>query len=332
LAPTGRAKCRKCKKIINIEEPRLSKSTLYTTKNKYIKQHHHPVCLFESFRNARVATNIIMCPEDIEGLDRLDDVAQEEIRNLITILRRTDLPLTTNKEKEIFNSVNNQMIASTNLDLQSLTIMFTNADTLTLNKMTELKARINEIKPHIIAVSECKPKNFKERAEGDYILDNYTAHLCNLTPDHERGIIIYTHQALDKSIARIEPVVVFSEVTLLEIKLSRGDKLLFGCVYRSPTSSAVNNKHLGDLICSISLSYSHVCLVGDFNLGSINWALHSAHDSSRVSHQEDNLEEPAGQCAESVFLRAVHDSFLYQHVESDTRARGSSNPSLLDLV
>lgn len=93
------------------------------------------------------------------------------------------------------------------------------------------------------------------------------------------------------------------EVTFLEAKLSGGDKLLFGCFYRSPTSSEVNNKLLTDFICSVSMpkSYSHICFVGDFHLGGINWSLDVA------SQSEEGVE--------SIFLEAVR----FQHVMSVTR-------------
>ena len=36
--------------------------------------------------------------------------------------------------------------------------------------------------------------------------------------------------------------------------------------------------------------------------------------------------------AEVVFLEAVRDSYLYQHVEHATRKRGNDDPSLIDLI
>lgn len=127
------------------------------------------------------------------------------------------------------------------------------------------------IKPHIVAVTEVKPKNFKERLAQNFSIDGYTSHLCNLQPGSDLGTIIYTRQSNDRSISEIDPITAFSELTLLEIKLSCGDKLLFGCLYRSPASSDLNNKLLSDLIRLVSNgSHSHVCLVGDFNLCGIN--------------------------------------------------------------
>ena len=98
--------------------------------------------------------------------------------------------------------------------------------------------------------------------------------------------------------------------------------LLFCCCYRSPTttiSSDLNNQNLNLLLQNISKkSYTHRCIVGDFNFRQINWRSLTTH---------------CGQgSTESKFIEAVHDSFLFQHVTEVTRSRGNDNPSLIDLI
>ncbi|XP_050705629.1 uncharacterized protein LOC126990996 [Eriocheir sinensis] len=111
----------------------------------------------------------------------------------------------------------------------------------------------------------------------------------------------------------------FREVSLLEVCLRKGDKLLLGCFYRSPNSSDDNNEELCDLLRNIcGNSYSHICLMGDFNTPHINWDLHT---TSQPEHSH-----------ESMFLQTVQDCFLYQHVDQPTRARGTNTPSILDLI
>ena len=65
-------------------------------------------------------------------------------------------------------------------------------------------------------------------------------------------------------------------------------------------------------------SYSHICLVGDFNYRDINWKTWT------TPHGGDSKE--------SKFIEAVRDCFLFQHVEEPTRARGNDDPSLIDLI
>ena len=87
--------------------------------------------------------------------------------------------------------------------------MFANADQLTTTKKDELLIQIQNEKPMIVAITEAKPKNCaKERSIMDYKLENYSLHPINLQPDDPgRGIAVYTHNSLEKSIANITTAV-----------------------------------------------------------------------------------------------------------------------------
>ena len=61
------------------------------------------------------------------------------------------------------------------------------------------------------------------------------------------------------------------------INLTGSDKLLIGCVYRSPKSNAKNNQELLDLFLKVrDLNTSHVLIMGDFNLREINWKMNAS--------------------------------------------------------
>ena len=114
----------------------------------------------------------------------------------------------------------------------------------------------------------------------------------------------------------------FEEACLVEIRLRGSDVLLFGCIYRSPTPTAdfiANNKNLNRLLQTIcAKTYSHVCLVGDFNYKDINWK------SWTTSHGDDSKEFK--------FIESLRDCFLFQHIDKPTRVRGNDDPSLIDLL
>ena len=118
-----------------------------------------------------------------------------------------------------------------------ISVMFTNADQLTADKISELKTRTQRENPLLIAVSEIKAKNLnvKERTIQNYKIPNYSIHPLNLETRIGRGMAIYTHNSIDESVIEIKPDVGFDEVFLMEVKLRGGDKLLFGSFYRSPT-------------------------------------------------------------------------------------------------
>ena len=175
----------------------------------------------------------------------------------------------------------------------------------------------------IIALCDVKPKNAKERSLEDYEIPGYSIHSVNLeSNDGGRGIAVYTHSSLDKSIVHTKPELAYQEACLLEIRLRGGDVMLFGFFYRSPTTSITsdkNNESLNQLFrCLSNTSYTHTCLVGDFNFRDINWL------SWTTPHNVDSME--------AKFIEAVQDCYLHQHMEVPTRRRGNDDPSLIDLV
>ena len=166
----------------------------------------------------------------------------------------------------------------------------------------------------------------KERSLEDYEIPGYSIHSVNLEcNDGGRGIAVYTHNSLDKSIVHTQPELAYQEACLLEIKLRGGDLMLFGCFYRSPTTSITsdkNNESLNQLLrCLSKISNTHTCLVGDFNFRNINWL---SRTPPPPPHNVDSKE--------TKFIEAVQDCYLHQHMEVPTRRRGNDDPSLIDLV
>ena len=202
-------------------------------------------------------------------------------------------------------------------------VLFTNADQMTTAKMVELQTKIKQEKPLIVAISEVKIKNSAKRfSEEDYIIPDYTLHPLNLDNDIGRGIAVYTHRSIEKSVTQISLDESFNEVCALEVRLRAGDLLLFCCYYRSPTpteNSISNNEKLIRLFQKIGKKdYSHRCLLGDFNFKDINWL------SGTTPLGEQSIE--------ARFIESVRDSYLYQHITEPTRSRGNDNPSLIDLA
>ena len=74
-------------------------------------------------------------------------------------------------------------------------ILFSNVDVFNVDKLHELKIRLEkmEVEPHIIALQEVKPKNYRlERYLSDYNIEGYELLGKNLQRDKEgRGILLY---------------------------------------------------------------------------------------------------------------------------------------------
>ncbi len=198
--------------------------------------------------------------------------------------------------------------------------LYTNADTLT-NKFDELIVRIKEHSPAIVCVTEVKPKHMKGNllnTEFSLKKFGYDQFPLNLENDTGRGMVVYTREFL--RVTRPNLPNDFSEVILLEIQLRRKDTLLFGCFYRSGSGSVQNNDNMRNLIKSIvKKNYSHVCLVGDFNYPSINWETWQPGNENEESDEHKLIE-------------CLRENYLSQHVTEPTRARGTDEPSTLDLI
>ena len=322
----GTAKCRVCKKCISKDALRIGMYTFF--KGKTIINYHHATCLFKKMQNARVKSNVVQSLVEIDGIENISDNDQRIISNLIKENEDTRTrPLVENYKKKVIPMDIRPAVRRKKLKVlgtSSIKILFTNADQFNHAKKNELENRIITEKPMIITVSEVKAKNGGSLSEDDYKIDGYNINPVNIGPDasHGRGMIVYTHSSLEKSTIQISPSSNFEEVCLLEIRLRGGDTLLFGCFYRSPTTSpesSMNNENLNRMLRDLcAKSYSHVCLVGDFNFRDINWA------SWSTKHGEESKE--------ANFIETVRDCFLYQHIEKPTRIRGNDEPSLIDLL
>ena len=200
--------------------------------------------------------------------------------------------------------------------------MYTNADQFTATKKQELEEIIQRKEPSIIAVCEMKPKSGSARTVMDYHIKDYSLYSVNIENKTGRGIGVYVHLSIINHVSAVNFHQNFQEACMLEIRLKERNKLLFGCIYRSPTSnntSEENNDNLNRLLTYIAQQkYSHICIVGDFNYKNINWSTYSTPCNE--------------QSKEAKFLDAVKDSFLYQHVLEPTRARGKDDPSIIDLI
>ena len=321
---SARSKCRKCKTMIPKGILRIGKLVPY--KSAYIHHYFHIKCAFDAFRAARIQTNIVTDSTQLDGIDSIPEDEKGKIIQLIHDLKaNAKLAQPKRKTKQavpLQETLRTRISRLKSLTLPTMRVMFTNADQLTSSKLTELKNMLERKKPLIIAICEVKPKNASERTLKDYEIPNYTLHPVNLENDAGRGIAVYTHKSLDKSTIQVIPSQGFQEVCLLEIRLRGGDMLLFGCCYRSPTtseSSNANNDSLNRLLKCLSLKkYSHTCIVGDFNYKCINWS------SWTTTHGEDSNE--------ARFIEGIRDCFFHQHIEKTTRRRGNDEPSTLDLV
>ena len=228
---------------------------------------------------------------------------------------------TTSKQNNYANNKSVQFPSSfSHLNKLGLKILYTNADNGLLNKRDQLKTRIDDSKPDIILITEILPKNRLRPVENiELKLDGYDL-FTNIPTGSKRGVLIYTKTTLKASPCKTDMESKFEENCWCEVKLKGKDKILIGCIYRSPNSDLGNNDKL--LVSMKELctekAYSHLLLCGDFNYPGIDW-------SNETSPHNDN--HPA-----TLFLECIRDCFLFQHCMKPTHMRGGIIGNTLDLI
>ena len=200
--------------------------------------------------------------------------------------------------------------------LKGFNCVYTNADSF-LNKIDEFKTRFlsDSDKPEIIGITEVLPKNMKNNlCKSELDLPGYDIFPESFPNYAKRGAVIYAKKNLSAVEVHMESS--FSESTWIKVNMKGNDKLLFGCVYKSPSSSEANMKELINVIDkACKLKFTHLIIVGDFNFPDIDWSSWNTNDDMSYS-----------------FLECVRDNYLYQVIDQNTRHRDGQKSSLLDLV
>jgi exonuclease III len=201
-------------------------------------------------------------------------------------------------------------------DKKHLHCIYANVDSLS-NKLSELSFITVNYSPDVIALSEVLPKNSRFRlTEAELQLENYDLFTNFALPSAHRGVALYIRNTMKPHYSSFKPN--GAESVWCEINLVDRDKLLLGCVYRSPNINAQNDEEINDTLKDAAAFSSHVLIMGDFNHPELDWL----NTTSPMDHNH----------RASRFMEANRDSFLYQHVNKPTHIRGDQTPNILDLV
>jgi len=220
----------------------------------------------------------------------------------------------------MYNSTNFNIGSGEGADVSGknkLKIMYTNADTLSKDKRKELLTFIDDNQLDVVAITEIFPKASPfENAEEIYNITGYDHFMAD--KKEGRGIIIYVNKNLGA--INIEVVSEFKESVWVVIHLIGNDKILIGCVYRSPNKNTPENVNaLLHLLNTVyNSNYTHILTMGDFNFPGINW--NDETTNTGVNH------------IDNIFLEGIKDLFLHQHIIQHTRIRNNQQPTTLDLV
>lgn len=171
----------------------------------------------------------------------------------------------TNSDKSV-HSVNSSVF------IDKLKCYYTNADQLR-NKLQELEVRIRDQQPHVIWITEVKPKNQTHQLNpAEFTLmtgSEYQMFTRNIEDKSGRGMILYIHKSLQATEVKMDTE--FQENLFVKVKLNGKDELLIGIIYRSESGTEQNNSKLCEIITeSVGLGFSHYLVMGDFNYPNID--------------------------------------------------------------
>ena len=116
----------------------------------------------------------------------------------------------------------------TEATVNMLSCWFSNVDTFNCDKILEISYLLDncDIKPSIIALSEVKPKNYRdERLLAEYNLEGYEFIHTNISKeDRGRGMILYVNENVRYTPVNFDRE--YQEYLAAEISLKDNDKLL----------------------------------------------------------------------------------------------------------
>ncbi len=219
----------------------------------------------------------------------------------------------------VSNNVLNTISDTTGMNVtikkhNNMRILYSNVDSLN-NKLHELLLEIGIHRPDIMMITEVLPKNEETKTTKDSISINGFELFTNISDENIRGIAVYIKGNVDATEVKFTSN--DAENVWCNITLNNKDNLLLGCIYRSPSHE--NTDNLCSLIKEVyDTNPNRVIITGDFNYPEIDWK--NWHTTKNDSHRA------------SKFLKAIQDTFWFQHTLQPTRYRENQTPSLIDLV
>ena len=185
-----------------------------------------------------------------------------------------------------------------------------------INKKNELDIMVDEIKPHIIGITESWANN--DITDAELGLEGYVMFRKDRMGKRGGGVLLYIKETIPAYEVQLHEEADCNEA--IWCKLVTGHTTVtIGVVYRCPNITKENNDKIHNAISEVS---KRDCIImGDFNHGNIKW------DTLQSTGVEDQK-----------FLCLVQDNFLTQHVLEPTRATRildillSSQKELVDNV
>ena len=182
-----------------------------------------------------------------------------------------------------------------------------------INKKTELNIMVDDIKPHIIGITESWANNDITNAELG--LEGYVMFRKDRIGRRGGGVLLYIKDTIPAYEVQLQEEADCNDAIWCNLVTGHTTGII-GVVYRCPNITKQNNEKIHNAINEVSKG--DCIIMGDFNHGNIKW------DTLQSTGVED-----------STFLCLVQDNFLTQHVLERKEAniiplfkKGSRNKSV----
>ena len=163
-----------------------------------------------------------------------------------------------------------------------------------INKKTELNIMVDDIKPHVIGITESWANN--DITDAELGLEGYVMGMGR----RGGGVLLYIKETIPAYEVQLQEEADCKEALWCNLVTGHTTTTI-GVVYRCPNITIQNNEIIHNAISEVSKG--DCIIMGDFNHGNIKW------DSQQSTGVEDQM-----------FLCLVQDNFLTQHVLEPTRA------------
>ena len=174
-----------------------------------------------------------------------------------------------------------------------------------INKKNELNIMVDDIKPHIIGITESWAH--KDITDAELGLEGYVMFRKDRIGKKGGGVLLYIKDTIPAYEVQLQDEADCNEAIWCNL-VTGHTTVIIGVVYRCPNITKPNNEKIHNAISEVSKG--DCIIMGDFNHGNIKW------DTLQSTGVED-----------STFLCLVQDNFLTQHVLEPTRAA-----RVLDIV
>ena len=174
-----------------------------------------------------------------------------------------------------------------------------------INKKDELNIMVDDIKPHIIGITESWANN--DITDAELGLEDYAMFRKVRMGRRGGGVLLYIKDTIPAYEVQLQEEADCNEAIWCKL-VTAHTKVTLGVVYRCPNVTKQNNEKKYNAISEVSKG--DCIIMGDFNHGNIKW------DSLQSTGVDDQR-----------FVCLVQDNFLTQHVLEPTRVA-----RVLDIV